>query len=122
MSEYSRVAIPVRLASGPSRHRHIGEERVEAWLNEVWMGIWRCVVAEVVNGLAVVGGTDIAVEIGRLYRRAKEDWLEVGRLLKIQKDALDHGQWLPWLEDNREVLGFGESVAQRLMQVAANPQ
>jgi phage N-6-adenine-methyltransferase len=71
--------------------------------------------------LAVIGG-NIAVEIGRLYRRGIEDLLEAGRLLKIQKDALDHGQWLPWLEDNRERLGFGESTAQRLMQAAANPQ
>jgi len=70
----------------------------------------------------LVGGTDIAVEIGRLYRRGIADWIECGRLLKIQKDALDHGQWLPWLEHNRQRLGFGESVAQRLMQVAANPQ
>jgi hypothetical protein len=72
-------------------------------------------------GPEIVGGTDIAVEIGRRYRRGVEDWLEAGRLLRIQKDALDHGQWLPRLADNRKTLGFGESVAQRLMQVAENP-
>ena len=49
---------------------------------------------------------DIAVEIGHLYRRGIEDWLECGRLLKIQKDALNRGQWLPWLKENRERLGF----------------
>jgi hypothetical protein len=77
---------------------------------------------EMANALKIVGGTDIADEIARLYRRGIEAWLEAGRLLRIQKDALDHGQWLPWLADNRARLGFGESVAQRLMQVAANPQ
>jgi hypothetical protein len=63
-----------------------------------------------------VAGTDIAVEIGRLYRRGIADWIECGRLLKIQKDALDHGQWLPWLEDNRDNLGFGIRAAQRLIE------
>jgi DNA N-6-adenine-methyltransferase (Dam) len=72
--------------------------------------------------LAPVLGTDIAVEIGRLYRRGIEDWLEAGRLLKIQKDALDHGQWLPWIEENRERLGFGERAARRLIEVSANRQ
>jgi phage N-6-adenine-methyltransferase len=64
----------------------------------------------------------IAVEIGRLYRRGIEDWLEAGRLLQIQKDALTHGQWLPWLEENRERLGFGVRAAQRLIQIASNTQ
>ena len=66
----------------------------------------------------LAGGTDIAAKIGRLYRRGIEDWLEAGRLLKIQQDALDHGQWLPWLRDNEGVLGFGVRAAQRLIQVA----
>ena len=66
----------------------------------------------------LAGGTDIAAKIGRLYRRGIEDWLEAGRLLKIQRDALDHGQWLPWLRDNEGVLGFGVRAAQRLIQVA----
>jgi ParB family chromosome partitioning protein len=61
---------------------------------------------------------NIAVEIGRLYRRGIADWIECGRLLKIQKDALNHGQWLPWLRDNEGVLGFGVRAAQRLIQVA----
>jgi hypothetical protein len=63
------------------------------------------------NAVAVVGGTDIAVEIGRLYQRGIEDWLEAGRLLRIQKDVLDHGQWLPWLEENEGRLGFGRRAA-----------
>src|SRR5262245_34080345 len=65
-------------------------------------------------------GAEIAVEIGCRYRRGIQDWLECGRLLKIQKDALNHGQWLPWLKENRERLGFGERVAQRLIEAAAN--
>src|SRR6516162_6897254 len=64
----------------------------------------------------LVGGTDIAVEIGRLYRRGIADWIEAGRLLRIQKDALDHGQWLPWLKENEQKLGFGVRAAQRLIE------
>jgi hypothetical protein len=33
-----------------------------------------------------------------------------------------HGEWLPWLEANREKLGFGERTARRLLEIAANPQ
>jgi phage N-6-adenine-methyltransferase len=70
------------------------------------------------KALAVAGGTDIAVEIGRQYRRGIEHWIEAGRLLRIQKDALDYGQWLPWLEDNKDRLGFGIRAAQRLIEAS----
>jgi phage N-6-adenine-methyltransferase len=68
--------------------------------------------------LAVIGGTDIAVEIGKQYRRGIEAWLECGRLLKIQRDALNHGQWGRWVEENRERLGFEIRTAQRLIDAS----
>jgi hypothetical protein len=71
-----------------------------------------------VRALAIVGGTDIADEIGRLYYHGIESWLEAGRLLRIQKDALDHGQWIPWLEENEARLGFKVRVAQRLIEAS----
>jgi ParB family chromosome partitioning protein len=68
--------------------------------------------------LPVIGGTDIADEIGRLCCHGIESLLEAGRLLRIQKDALDHGQWLPWLKENEQKLGFGVRAAQRLIEAS----
>jgi len=45
--------------------------------------------------------------------------IEAGRKLIDKKDSLNHGEWLPWLKDNEDALGFkGERMAQRLMGVA----
>ena len=41
--------------------------------------------------------------------------LELGADLLRKKEALGHGNWLPWLEANEEVLGFGVSAANKLM-------
>src|SRR5215510_14836904 len=69
-----------------------------------------------------------AAEIGRLYRRARTSFvdsvkllLECGERLKTQKDTLDHGEWLPWLEKNEDDLGFGKRTAQMLMDAASRP-
>ena len=71
--------------------------------------------------------TDVK-EIGRLYRQAKialvdsVKWLiECGKRLKAQKDKLNHGEWLPWLEANKEELGFGARTAAYLMDAASRP-
>jgi len=29
-----------------------------------------------------------------------------------------HGEWLPWLEENEQVLGFGDVTARRMIRVA----
>ncbi len=34
------------------------------------------------------------------------------------KPKLSHGQWLPWLKENKEVLGFERVAAWRLIKVA----
>src|SRR5262245_37225422 len=56
-----------------------------------------------------------AAVIGRLYRRARTNFvdsvkllLECGERLKAQKDTLDHGQWLVWLKAHEDELGFGD--------------
>jgi hypothetical protein len=71
-----------------------------------------------------------AVKIGHAYRRYLTGmtegvlgWIETGQLLKATKAELPHGQWLPWLRANADVLGFGERTAQLLLKDAkANPQ
>ena len=37
--------------------------------------------------------------------------IEVGKQLKAKKDTLGHRRWLPWLEANADVLGFGDRTA-----------
>jgi N6-adenosine-specific RNA methylase IME4 len=69
-----------------------------------------------------------AAEIGDLYRIGKvalvdsvKRFVEAGQKLIAKKDLLPHGQWLPWLRDNAEVLGFDTPrTAQRLISLAAN--
>lgn len=67
-----------------------------------------------------------AVEIGRLYERARTSivdsvryQIECGRRLAEKKASLNHGEWLPWLEANAGVLGFtSDRTARMLMQAA----
>jgi hypothetical protein len=45
--------------------------------------------------------------------------VEAGHRLTAKKDCLGHGQWLPWLEANADVLGFDTpQTAQKLMGAA----
>jgi N6-adenosine-specific RNA methylase IME4 len=70
--------------------------------------------------------TDAATEIGDLYRRARASvvdsvryLLEAGTRLTKQKADLPHGQWLPWLAANADVLGFeSRFTAAKLMKAA----
>jgi hypothetical protein len=65
---------------------------------------------------------DPAFEIGKLFRRGIEAWIECGERLLAEKAGMPYGEWSRWLHDNRDKLGFGERAAQRLMEVAADPQ
>ena len=54
-----------------------------------------------------------AVEIGQLYRNARSSVVDSVRYLikrgvelTEKNKSLDHGEWLPWLEANADVLGF----------------
>jgi ParB family chromosome partitioning protein len=66
--------------------------------------------------------------IGELYWKAKKSLVdavhfaaECGRMLLAKKKSLAHGEWLPWLEANAELLGFDTPrTAQRLMELAGN--
>lgn len=65
-----------------------------------------------------------AEQIGALYRLGRQSMLdsihhliETGQRLAEKKDSLGHGNWIPWLADNAEVLGFGHATATRLMKV-----
>jgi hypothetical protein len=53
----------------------------------------------------------------RAARTALEHALECGRLLIQAKDAVPHGQWLPWLEAN---VSFGPRQAQKYMRLTDN--
>jgi ParB family chromosome partitioning protein len=64
-----------------------------------------------------------AIEIGKWYSKIGvvenvKAAIECGTRLKLKKDVLDHGEWLPWLEVNADVLGFGERTARLLMSAA----
>jgi hypothetical protein len=64
-----------------------------------------------------------AILIGDLFRRGNQSiidaarcHIECGKRLAAKKKALGHGQWLPWLKANANVLGFDDdSTARRLM-------
>src|SRR5215831_9011659 len=68
-----------------------------------------------------------AVQIGELYRKARASvadsvryLIEAGQRLIKKKQELGHGNWLPWLEANADVLEMNiESTPQRLMKAAA---
>lgn len=71
---------------------------------------------------------DAAIIIGDLYRKACASqvdavnyYIEAGRALIEKKAELSHGEWLPWLAANADVLGFASKrTAQLLMKQAAN--
>ena len=71
-----------------------------------------------------------AIEIGQLYQKAKHSLVDsvkylikCGQRLIEKKASMKHGQWLSWLEDNAEVLGFSSRrTASMLMKAAANGQ
>ncbi|MDP6633241.1 MAG: DUF3102 domain-containing protein [Dehalococcoidales bacterium] len=45
-------------------------------------------------------------------------YIECGQRLKAIKESLAYGQWLPWLERNKEALGFERMTAWRLIEGA----
>jgi phage N-6-adenine-methyltransferase len=69
-----------------------------------------------------LGGDSDAFEIGKLYRKAGSSLVdsvryqvECGQKLALKKQTLKHGEWLPWLKEQADVLGFGERAARMLM-------
>jgi Protein of unknown function (DUF3102) len=73
------------------------------------------------------GADEDAIAIGRLYRKGRQAildgikfHLQVGRTLIQKKASLNHGEWVPWLRTNADVLGFKHrTTAARLMKAAA---
>jgi len=70
-----------------------------------------------------------AAKIGDLYAQARGSMVEAMRFaaacglsLIKKKQSLAHGQWLPWLEANADVLGFKDRTANLLMKAASDPQ
>jgi hypothetical protein len=57
----------------------------------------------------------IVAAIRKTFRNDIANIIRRGELLQEAKDQLDHGQWLPWLEDN---FSMEERTAQRAMAVA----
>lgn len=58
---------------------------------------------------------EAAERIRLRLRRSAEDIIEIGRDLIATKEALPHGQFLPWIEAE---FGMGEHTARRFMGVA----
>ena len=74
-------------------------------------------------------GDPEAIEIGKLYHLARTSLvgsirycIECGHKLIAKKETLNYGEWLPWLRDNEEALGFKRRAAQLLMKTASNAQ
>ena len=64
----------------------------------------------------------ITTEILYLKSKAGEAIIEIGKRLIEAKAQLEHGEWLPWLEDK---VGFSDRSAQGFMRIAKefpNPQ
>ena len=67
-----------------------------------------------------------AVAIGNLCAKAKGSMvdsvkylIEAGKKLIDKKESLDHGEWMPWLKENADALGFrGKNTAANLMTAA----
>src|SRR5882762_1046041 len=74
------------------------------------------------NQLIIAPGEDErAAKIGWLYRKGYTALIECGQELIDVKASLNHGEWLPWLKDNAETLGFSaRQTASRLMALASN--
>jgi Protein of unknown function (DUF3102) len=66
-----------------------------------------------------------AVAIGNLCSKARGSivdsvkcLIEAGQKLTKKKESLGHGEWLPWLKENKDALGFSTpQTAGRLMKV-----
>lgn len=68
--------------------------------------------------------TQLAAEINaehlqclQAIRASLDHALKVGQLLNAAKELVDHGGWLPWIEDNCE---FSERTARAYMRVSRN--
>ena len=67
-----------------------------------------------------------ARDIGELYGKAKSSivdsvryQVECGARLSAKKASIPHGQWLPWLEEQKDALGFSDrKTAYRLIKTA----
>ncbi len=70
-----------------------------------------------------------AAKIGDLYAQSRGSMVEAmrfavacGMSLILKQQSLAHGQWLPWLRANADVLGFKDRTANLLMKAATDPQ
>ena len=66
-----------------------------------------------------------AIRIGDLYLQARNSFvgsvqrlIECGQALISKRETLEHGQWLPWLAANEQILGFKERAARRMIEAA----
>lgn len=77
--------------------------------------------------LTIVESDDIVAELGKIQHRIGQgmitilaDAIEAGRLLAEQKEKLTHNGWVPWLDANKERLGFNKRWAQVYMACYRN--
>ncbi len=52
------------------------------------------------------------------HRDSVQCLLEAGQQLRDTKRGMSHGDWIEWVQANRETLGFGLRTAQRLLNAA----
>jgi hypothetical protein len=67
-----------------------------------------------------------AVAFGELYARSTSSFvdavrerLKCGQRLEEKKATMAHGEWLPWLEANADVLGFATRATAAMLMKAA---
>jgi len=73
-------------------------------------------------------GDKDAIAIGKLIDKSRGSivdsityLIEAGKKLHEKKETLAHGEWLPWLKENADVLGpfSARRMAQKLMHASA---
>jgi hypothetical protein len=61
-----------------------------------------------------------AVAIGKLYRKGVSYLIEAGQKLAAKKKSVPRGEWLPWIANNADALGFDSArTAQFLMRAGS---
>lgn len=73
---------------------------------------------------AVIVSDLTAASIGQLFRQAKTTHIdsvrylaECGRQLAMKREHLEHGDWMQWLKENEQELGFSYKTAQRMLRI-----
>lgn len=63
----------------------------------------------------IINVDTLTSEIVELKQQTANNIIEIGKRLKLVKESLPHGEWLPWL---KEKVDFAPNTAQRFIQIS----